>query len=299
MVAGLLKDGTFDGPRAVLLWFYHHAVVVFLVWIVGALVIDVLLRKRTARRGVLHPDDATSVISGIAFIAFKTVCSKLILFSMSVWVYENLAPIHLSLADTWVWVAVFIVRDFVYYWVHRTEHVTRVLWASHMVHHSPRTINYWTALRTPWMEEIYKPFIALWMPLVGFNPAAVIALDVVIALHGQLIHSETRQFPAWMNKYFVTPSMHRVHHASNPEYLDCNFSAIFCVWDRMFGTYRVESGTLQYGLAGGHNEAATRLLMAGGYPTLWEGMRARRSLRSKFRYAFDAPVSVDVASGRA
>lgn len=291
MVAALLRSGTFDIPRAILNWFYHHTVWVFLSWIVVALVIDVLVRWRSSRRAALHPDDANSVVSGIAFLGLKTICSKLVLFSMSVWVYENLAPFHLSLGDTWVWVAVFVVRDFVYYWVHRAEHVTRLLWASHMVHHSPRTINYWTALRTPWMEEMYKPFIALWMPLVGFNPAAVIALDVVIALYGQTVHSETRQFPAWMNRYFVTPAMHRVHHASNAEYLDCNFGAIFSVWDKRFGTYRTEGTPLVYGLAGGHDEAATRLLIAGGYPSLWAGLRARGSVRSKLTYAFDAPAS--------
>lgn len=284
-----------DPPRAVLRWFYGNAEWVFLVWIVAALVIDVIMRRRASRRAALHPDDANSVISGVAFLAFKTLCSKLVLFSMSVWVYENLAPFHLSLADTKVWVGVFVARDFVYYWVHRAEHVTRVLWASHMVHHSPRTINYWTALRTPWMEEIYKPFIALWMPLVGFSPPAVLALDVVIALYGQTVHSETRQFPAWMQRIFVTPSMHRVHHASNTEYLDCNFSAVFCVWDKVFGTYRTEKTGLVYGLAGGHTEAATRLLLAGGYPSLWAGVQSRKSVRSKLRYVFDTPSSIDTA----
>lgn len=283
----------FEVGRTVAHWFYQNAVWVFITWIIAALVLDVLLRSLAERRERLHPDDVSSVLSGIAFIGFKSLCSKLVLFSMSVWVYENLALAHLPLKETYVWVGVFVVRDFVYYWVHRAEHVTRVMWASHMVHHSPRTINYWTALRTPWMEELYKPFIALWMPLVGFHPGAVIAMDVVIALYGQSVHSETREFPRKMQRVMVTPSMHRVHHGSNPEYLDCNFGAMLSVWDRWFGTYREETVAPVYGLAGGQSVRTTRVLLAGGYPSLWAGMNSQSGVRAKLQYAMSAPGTPD------
>ena len=40
--------------------------------------------------------------------------------------------------------------------------------------------------------------------------------------------------------FLVTPSQHRVHHAINPIYIDKNLGAIFCVWDRWFGTFQEE-----------------------------------------------------------
>lgn len=279
----------FEPGRHALHWFYDNAVWVFVSWILFALIIDLVLRKRGSRDERVHPDDTPSVVSGLLFLVFKSICSKLILFSMSVWVYDNLAPWHLYLGDWWVWVGVFVVRDFIYYWVHRAEHRSKVLWASHMVHHSPDTINYWTALRTPWMEELYKPFIALWMPLVGFNPAAVLCIDVIIALYGQTVHSTSRNFPAALQRVLVTPSVHRVHHASNAPYIDKNFSAVFSVWDRIFGTYQEETVPVVYGLVGGQKETPTRMLMAGGYPSLWKGMRSRKGLRAKAAYVLSPP----------
>ena len=278
-----------ENARTALHWFYDHAAWVFLIWITTALVVDIILRRKNARDAQIQLDDTASVVAGIAFLGFKSVASKIILFSMSVWVYENLAPIHLYLGDWWVWIGVFVARDFIYYWVHRAEHRSKVLWASHMVHHSPTTINYWTALRTPWMEELYKPFIALWMPLIGFHPASVLCIDVLIALYGQLVHSEKRNYPTWWQRYFVTPSMHRVHHASNSIYIDKNFGAVFSCWDRMFGTYAQETVQPKYGLVGDASLSTSRILLTGGYPSLWAGTKNHRGLLAKALYVCSPP----------
>ncbi len=44
----------------------------------------------------------------------------------------------------------------------------------------------------------------------------------------------------WLEHIIVTPSHHRVHHAINPEYIDRNFSQIFIIWDKLFGTFQPE-----------------------------------------------------------
>jgi sterol desaturase/sphingolipid hydroxylase (fatty acid hydroxylase superfamily) len=50
-----------------------------------------------------------------------------------------------------------------------------------------------------------------------------------------------------------TPSHHRVHHGANKKYLDKNYSGVFIIWDRLFGTFQVEDEKVQYGLTVGIN----------------------------------------------
>ena len=86
--------------------------------------------------------------------------------------------------------AIFVGRDFAYYWIHRAEHEVRVLWASHQVHHSLERFTFTSAVRLPWMESLYKPVLALWVPLLGFPPAAFAGMGALVLLVGQLQHTE-------------------------------------------------------------------------------------------------------------
>ena len=89
-----------------------------------------------------------------------------------------------------MWLGIFVGRDFAYYWIHRAEHRVRVLWASHMIHHSLERFTFTSAVRLPWMEAIYKPALALWVPLIGFHPVAFAAMGALVLIAGQLQHTE-------------------------------------------------------------------------------------------------------------
>ncbi len=272
---------------SLLQWYSQHAVIVFAVASVSALVGETLHRAR--RRSLDLRESATSLASAAGFLVAKNIISKLVIFSLSMYLYQNHRLFTLDLSNVYVWIGVFLIRDFVYYWVHRTEHKVRVLWASHMIHHSPDTIGFATAIRVPWMEAVYKPWIGMWVPLLGFNPVAFIALDVFAATLGQLQHTTACRKRTLLDEVFVTPSAHRVHHASNKEYLDKNFGAVFIIWDRMFGTYERETAPVVYGLVGGKSIDSASEAFVGGYPDLMKAARRQASPKARLSYLFAAP----------
>ena len=269
-------------------WYSAHAAILF-VGLVGSAIALEQVRRVV---GGSHDDTGstrTSITSGLAFLAVKSLVSKLAVASLALFVYDQFRLFTLDLANPWVWIGVFVLRDFIYYWMHRAEHRIRLLWASHMVHHSPETIGFTTAVRVPWMEAVYKPWLGLWLPLVGFHPVAAIALDVLAATMAQLYHTESvRRIPV-VDKLFVTPSAHRVHHGSNPEYIDKNFGAVFIVWDQLFGTFEPEIAPVVYGIGNKRIDTPVKALV-GGYPALIDEMRSIDDWSGRVRHAFTQPA---------
>ena len=140
--------------------------------------------------------------------------------------------------------------DFSYYWFHRISHGSRYFWASHVVHHSSQKYNLGTALRQTWTGTLSGSFLFwIWLPLLGFHPAAVMSMQAISLLYQFWIHTEfIYKFPKPIEFIFNTPSHHRVHHATNLEYLDKNHAGILIIWDRMFGTFEEEKERPVYGL---------------------------------------------------
>lgn len=139
----------------------------------------------------------------------------------------------------WSFLIAFVLEDLRYYWWHRIGHRSRWFWASHGVHHSSQHFNLSTNLRQSWTSQ-FSGLILLNVPLawIGFHPAATGLAFVVNLLYQFWIHTETiDRLPRWFEWLLNTPSHHRVHHASNPRYLDANYAGVFMLWDRMFGSF--------------------------------------------------------------
>jgi len=246
-------------------------------------VVSGLLRRRADATG-----SATSVAAGLAYLAVKGVVSKVLMLGVALAVYER-RLFDLDWTNPLVWLGIFVGRDFVYYWIHRAEHRVRVLWASHMIHHSLERFTFTSAVRLPWMEAIYKPALALWVPLLGFHPAAFAAMGALVLMAGQLQHTELVRRRSVLDRLFVTPSAHRVHHGSNPEYLDKNFGSMLIVWDRMFGTFAPETVPVRYGLTGGKRVVTPVQALTGGYPALVSALGTQDGIAAGFRYLVAAP----------
>lgn len=142
----------------------------------------------------------------------------------------------------WAWIACFVLDDLAYYWFHRTAHRVRWFWASHVNHHSSQHYNLSTALRQTWTGTIAFSFIfRLPLLLIGFPPAMILFCVGLNLIYQFWFHTEAiDKCPRWFEAVFNTPSHHRVHHATNPLYLDRNYAGVFIVWDRMFGTFQPE-----------------------------------------------------------
>ena len=152
----------------------------------------------------------------------------------------------------WAWIACFVLDDLAYYWFHRTAHRVRWFWASHVNHHSSQHYNLSTALRQTWTGTLALGFLfRLPLPLIGFHPEMVIFCGGLNLIYQFWFHTEAiDKCPRWFEAVFNTPSHHRVHHATNPLYLDRNYAGVFIVWDRMFGTFQpeIEGERIHYGI---------------------------------------------------
>lgn len=152
---------------------------------------------------------------------------------------SRLAPHHLP-ETAWMLAMTVLAADFVYYWKHRAEHSVRVLWAYHSVHHSSEEFNFTTAFRLPWFGNIFGVVFYVPLVLAGFNPLWVMLARQLVLLYQFWIHTEAVGRLGAFDLVLNSPSNHRVHHGSNPVYLDKNHGGILIIWDRLFGTYQRE-----------------------------------------------------------
>ena len=271
---------------ALLSWLTDHAILVLALSVTATIAGEQLAaaaRRRSDVRG-----SVTSITGGLSYLAVKAIVSKGLMFGVALAVYEH-RRFDLDATNPLVWIGIFVARDFGSYWIHRAEHRVRVLWASHLVHHSIERFTFTSAVRLPWMESLYKPLLVLWVPFLGFHPAALAAMGTLVLLAGQLQHTEHWRRRTILDAVFVTPSAHRVHHGSNPEYLDRNFGSMLIVWDRLFGTYAPETVEARYGLAGGKRIETPAQALVGGYPTLLRQLRAVPSIGGRLRTLVAAP----------
>lgn len=152
----------------------------------------------------------------------------------------------------WVWIACFVLDDFNYYWAHRTGHRVRWFWAAHVNHHSSQHYNLSTALRQSWTSFFALSFVfRIWPVLLGFDPAMIFTVGAINLIYQFWIHTEViHRLPLGLETVLNTPSHHRVHHATNPVYLDRNYAGVLIVWDHLFGTFQREQddGRIRYGL---------------------------------------------------
>lgn len=148
-----------------------------------------------------------------------------------------------------VWVGVFFAQDFCFYWLHRTEHSVRLFWAVHVNHHSSEKYNFSVALRSSALQPIYRYFFFLPCAFLGFSAEQIMLIYTINQVYQFFLHTETvdKYYP-WIEAIFVTPSHHRVHHASNEKYLDKNMGQVLIIWDKLFGTFAKETERPIYGI---------------------------------------------------
>lgn len=147
------------------------------------------------------------------------------------------------------WLFTLLVLDFFFYWYHRASHRSRFLWCAHVVHHSSERMNFGTALRQSPTGPLTIVLFYWPLPLLGFHPLVIASAGAVATIYGFWTHTETIG-KLWrpLEWFFVTPSHHRAHHGSNPEYIDKNYANLLIIWDRMFGTFEPEIAPVRYGL---------------------------------------------------
>ena len=147
----------------------------------------------------------------------------------------------------WAWALAIVFYDFCYYWEHRLGHESAVFWAAHVVHHQSQCYNLSTALRQTSSGAVLGWIFFIPMAVAGVPPAMFAVAAVVDLLYQYWIHTELVGKLGWFDRWFASPSNHRVHHAVNDGYIDRNYGGIFMAWDRLFGTFVEEGDRCVYG----------------------------------------------------
>ena len=222
------------------------AIPVFFLLIIVEYVYGRMIGKNTYRLN----DTVTSITIGM-ISRFPTMLNLGVQSVIFVYISSYLNLELLSVKNPFTWIIAFLLYDLSYYWMHRMHHEIKILWATHSVHHHGEDYNLATALRqtsTGWLWKwiFYMPMIILGVPVEVF-----IAVAGVNLVYQFWVHTEHIGHLGFMEKIFITPMNHRIHHAKNKEYIDANYGGVFIIWDRMFGTYTPQKPELDpvYGTA--------------------------------------------------
>ncbi|MEP7221345.1 MAG: sterol desaturase family protein [Novosphingobium sp.] len=212
-----------------------YAIPVFIALIAG----EMLWASRRAPASYEPRDTLTSLALGLGSTTIGLATSGAV-FAAAMWLYQ-FRSVTIGWA-WWAWALCFVLDDLAYYWAHRTGHRVRWFWASHVNHHSSQHYNLSTALRQTWTGFIALSFVfRLPLALAGVHPGMILTCGAVNLIYQFWVHTEVvRRLPRWFEAVMNTPSHHRVHHATNPQYLDRNYAGTFIVWDRLFGTFQPE-----------------------------------------------------------
>lgn len=217
---------------------------------------------------------------------------KLLAFVLIVYLHEISPLADVIGREWWAWVLLFFLDDFSYYWFHRLNHEVRLFWAGHVPHHSSVKLNFATALRQGVGERVHKYLFWLWLPLLGFDALMIFTVLSINLIYQFWVHTELiKQTPAWVEYIFNTPSHHRVHHASNIRYLDCNHGGVLIIWDRLFGTFSQELSEEPpvYGLTENIESYNPAYVATHEYLSIWKDIVRADKWTDRMKYIFLAP----------
>lgn len=182
-----------------------------------------------------------------------------------------------------------LLSDFIWYFYHKSGHQVNIFWGAHIIHHQSEDYNYTVALNlTPFQVFIRVLFWSV-MSILGFTPLVVLKTHIVIGLYQFLLHTTLIPKLGIIEKLFVTPSHHRVHHGSNEEYLDKNYGGVLIIWDRLFGTFQEEQAEVKYGITKDINSRDFIVSVFHYYQNLWYMMKQIPSLKEKLLLLIKGP----------
>jgi sterol desaturase/sphingolipid hydroxylase (fatty acid hydroxylase superfamily) len=193
------------------------------------------------------------------------------------------------------WFILVLAEDFLYYWLHRFDHEIRLFWAVHVTHHSSELMNFSVGFRSSVFQPLYRFIYFIPLALLGFKPLDIVFVYSATQIWGIFVHTEIVRKMGWLEYILVTPSHHRVHHASNPKYLDKNLGMFLIIWDQLFGTFQPELPDekyqpKKYGLTKPIGKETPVTLIFHEWKNIWKDIsRSDISLKEKWFYLFGPP----------
>ncbi|MBK9176983.1 MAG: sterol desaturase family protein [Flavobacteriales bacterium] len=173
--------------------------------------------------------------------------TKAFIFGVYLWAYDQWRLFTLPTTPL-TWLAAFLLVDLLYYWFHRLSHEVNFLWAAHIVHHQSEEYNLSVALRQSWWQGLFSFWFYVPIALLGVHPLVIVTVGAFVTLYQFWIHTKAIGSMGPLEWILNTPSHHRVHHGSDPKYIDRNHAGTLIIWDKLFGTYQREEEEPVYGI---------------------------------------------------
>jgi sterol desaturase/sphingolipid hydroxylase (fatty acid hydroxylase superfamily) len=245
----------------------------FLLVIAVAILAEVIWDWRTDRK-VYHLKETFANL--VVFVG-QQFFGKVVFAGVKLFVLDfayKMTPLRIE-SNIWTFLLCFFLADFAYYFFHWVSHKSKLMWAFHHTHHSSMRYNLSGAYRLNWFGGLINLLFFLPLILVGFSPTFVV-LSIALNLFYQFfLHTEAIGKLGILEKILNTPSAHRVHHATNEEYIDKNFGGVFIIWDRLFGTYQEESTKPKYGVTTGFVGYNPLKIVFKGFEELIKGVKSK------------------------
>lgn len=206
-----------------------------------------------------------------------------------VWAWQHRIT---EVSNPWAyWILLLLLEDFAFYWLHRIDHYCRLFWAVHVTHHSSEEFNLTVGFRSSVFQPLYRFMYFLPIAWLGFRAEDIVFMYSATQIWGILVHTQYVRKLGFLEWIMVTPSHHRVHHASNVRYLDRNMGMCLIIWDRLFGTYaeEVPEDPVRYGLTTNITDQSPVNLVFHEWKKLISDLRKPGTLSQKLHYLFAPP----------
>lgn len=189
------------------------------------------------------------------------------------------------------WTCLFFAEDFMYYWLHRIDHFCRFFWAVHVTHHNSEEYNLTVGFRSSVFQPLYRFIYFIPLSFLGFKGIDIMFIYSATQIFGILVHTQTVGKLGLLEYFMVTPSHHRVHHASNARYLDKNMGMVLIIWDKLFGTFQKEEDKdpVKFGLTTNIKTYNPGTMVFHEWINIFHDLKKRCSLKDKFLYVFGPP----------
>lgn len=245
------------------------------------------VKKYYSLKGVIQNIYLSLINAGIDLL-FRAIYLLIILQ----WFYDH--SFYSFKSFGWVyWFLLFILEDLAFYIEHRVDHYCRVFWAVHVTHHSSEEFNLTTGFRSSVFQPLYRFIYFIPLVLLGFRPIDIVFMYSITQIYGILVHTQyIQKMPKWFEILFVSPSHHRVHHASNILYLDKNMGMCLIIWDKMFGTFQeeVSEEPVKYGLTKPLDNPYHPLkIIFHEWQSIGKDLKKKTSFFTKLKYLFMPP----------
>jgi len=260
------------------------AVPVFIVSMILEMIISHLKKDKLYR----FNDSISNLSNGLGQQAIGVV-SKVVQIYCYTWIYNQTGFLTFDSTNPIHWGVALLLADLSYYLFHWASHRTNILVGSHVVHHQSEEYNLSVAMRQSWLTRFYSWFFYLPLAVIGVPTPVFIGVMGIVIIYQFWVHTQYIGKLGWMEKVFVTPSHHRVHHGRNPEYVDKNFGAIFIIWDKLFGTFAEEKAAVVYGIVNPSNTWNPLWANFRYYKKLWGEAKMASHPADKVKVWFSKP----------